>query len=497
MINCSMAATFGIVLFISWVNLLLLLLLSYSVHSRTIIENLPGFDGPLPFKLETGYTGIGERDDIQIFYYFVESERNPREDPVVIWIPGGPGCSTLRTFFYQHGPLKFNYMKSTGKKMMLELNPYSWTKVSNVLYLDTPVGAGFSYARTSNALKSSDTISSKHVYDFLRKWFNDHPGFMSNPVYIGGVSYSGIVVPIITQEIYNGNEAGNKPEINIKGYFLGNPLTDRDIDSNSKIPYAYEVALLSRQLYESAREHCSGDYMNPMNALCARDLDRVEECLKYIYEHHILEPICESSEDEASSPLVLYSLPQPRCREETYNYNIIWANEKDVQRALGVREEETYNYNIIWANEKDVQRALGVREGTVKEWEQCDGDHYLFGKNDTDTYSYNVASSIAYHRNLTNKNCRALIYSGDHDLVFPHIGTEKWIHSLNLTVESEWAPWFVEQQVAGYETTYSDNNYSLAFATVKGAGHNAPEFKPKECLAMVDRWFSGNSLKWL
>nr|XP_017224283.1 PREDICTED: serine carboxypeptidase-like 12 isoform X3 [Daucus carota subsp. sativus] len=412
MINCSMAATFGIVLFISWVNLLLLLLLSYSVHSRTIIENLPGFDGPLPFKLETGYTGIGERDDIQIFYYFVESERNPREDPVVIWIPGGPGCSTLRTFFYQHGPLKFNYMKSTGKKMMLELNPYSWTKVSNVLYLDTPVGAGFSYARTSNALKSSDTISSKHVYDFLRKWFNDHPGFMSNPVYIGGVSYSGIVVPIITQEIYNGNEAGNKPEINIKGYFLGNPLTDRDIDSNSKIPYAYEVALLSRQLYESAREHCSGDYMNPMNALCARDLDRVEE-------------------------------------------------------------------------------------GTVKEWEQCDGDHYLFGKNDTDTYSYNVASSIAYHRNLTNKNCRALIYSGDHDLVFPHIGTEKWIHSLNLTVESEWAPWFVEQQVAGYETTYSDNNYSLAFATVKGAGHNAPEFKPKECLAMVDRWFSGNSLKWL
>ncbi|KAL1802028.1 hypothetical protein ACET3Z_030675 [Daucus carota] len=462
-----MARRLGVVLFI----LLSQLLSSYSVHSRTIVENLPGFDDPLPFKLETGYVGIGQNEDIQLLYYFVESGRNPNEDPLMLWIAGGPVCSTLGAFFRENGPLQFDYKKSTEEKPVLELNPYSWTKVLNIIYLDTPVGAGFSYAKSYHASKTSDTLSSKHVYEFLRKWLNDHRRFMSNPFYMGGVSYSGITIPLIIQEIHNGNEDGNRPEINLKGFLIGNPLTDRNIDFNSRIPYAYKVALISGQLYESAKEHCSGDYINSKNALCARDLRRVDECLEFIYDNHILEPVCASSENAASNPLLLQPLSRSWCREDNYVYN------------------------VKWANDDDVQRALGIRQGIVKDWVQCNGDHYEIGKNDTDTYSYNAESSLPYHRNMTRESYRALIFSGDHDSVFPHVGTEIWIQSLNLTVESEWAPWFVDQQVAGYQTTYSHNNYSLTYATVKGAGHTASEYKPKECLVMVDRWFTHNSLK--
>lgn len=49
-------------------------------------------------------------------------------------------------------------------------------------------------------------------------------------------------------------------------------------------------------------------------------------------------------------------------------------------------------------------------QGTVKEYEECNTDHYLVGKNDTNTYSYNVAISVPYHRNLTKKSCRALVF---------------------------------------------------------------------------------------
>lgn len=51
------------------------------------------------------YVEVGEKEDVVLFYYFVESERNPADDPLLIWIAGGPGCSTLRSFFFQIGEL--------------------------------------------------------------------------------------------------------------------------------------------------------------------------------------------------------------------------------------------------------------------------------------------------------------------------------------------------------------------------------------------------------
>ncbi|GKD99035.1 peptidase S10, serine carboxypeptidase, alpha/beta hydrolase fold protein [Tanacetum coccineum] len=73
----------------------------------------------------------------------------------------------------------------------------------------------------------------------------------------------------------------------------------------------------------------------------------------------------------------------------------------------------------------------------------------------------------------------------------PHLGTLKWIQSLDLTITgSDWDAWYSDDQVAGYKTAYAHNNYSLVFATVKGGGHTVPEYKPKQCFDMVNRWFA-------
>ncbi|KAJ0846981.1 putative peptidase S10, serine carboxypeptidase, alpha/Beta hydrolase [Helianthus annuus] len=88
------------------------------------------------------------------------------------------------------------------------------------------------------------------------KWFESHPEFVSNPFYVGGDSYSGIPVPIITHLISDGNEAGNEPYINLKGYILGNPFTFPE-QSNYKIRFANGMGLISDELYKVIVPHVS------------------------------------------------------------------------------------------------------------------------------------------------------------------------------------------------------------------------------------------------
>ncbi|CAN6685480.1 unnamed protein product [Malus baccata var. baccata] len=466
--------------------LLLMALLNTNVASTSnIITTLPGFPGNLPFKLETGYVGVGNMDDVQLFYYFIESEGSPEYDPLVLWLTGGPGCSAFSGLIYENlGPLSFDYANSIGNKPKFKLNPYSWTKVANIIFLDAPVGSGFSYAKTwTGYTNMSDTLSAAQTYEFLRKWLMDHPKFFNNQLYVAGDSYSGIVVPIIVQEISDGNHDDNVPPINIKGYVLGNPATDLDKDEDSRILFAYLKALISDELYQSLETNCNGEYINvdPNNALCVDDLEIYNEvsgniCTEDIRAAQILEPSCT-----VTSPKSMGSIWNPDHLSDRDSKNTLLTS-SGLPR-LWCRE---YNYifSEIWANDKTVQDALHVREGTIEEWVRC---NYSL----QDSCIKDVSSSLVYHENLIKKGYRVLIYSGDHDMVVPYVGTLAWIESLNLTVDSRWRPWFVSGQIAGYSVQYSHiTNYKLTFTTIKGAGHTAPEYKPEECLAMISRWFA-------
>ncbi|XP_019165304.1 PREDICTED: serine carboxypeptidase-like 13 [Ipomoea nil] len=461
--------------------LVLLLLFSATTFSHTVVDTLPGFPGKLPFKLQTGYIGVGQFQEVQLFYYFIESEKSPESDPLLLWLSGGPGCSSLAGLLYEIGPFTINYANSTGDIPALEMNQYAWTKVANIIFLDQPAGTGFSYAKTPEAYMSNDTISAQLAYDFLIQWLLDHPNFLSNPLYIAGDSYMGIIVPQIVRKIYDGLESGIEPRLNIKGYVEGNPVTHKYADPNGVIEYAYRMGLLSDNLYKSTKVSCNGDYIgeHPQNAACQFDLQRVLKCTGKINEAQILEPKCSNenllsldvcSVGENQNPTSLL-IPQHWCRDDNYLYSYTWANNKIVQEALHVHED------------------------TVTEWVRCNKSmKYDFGMERAEAYVFNVKSTVDYHRSFINESCRVLIYSGDHDMIIPHVSTEEWIESLKVLVEDEWRPWFVEDQVAGYTMKYSQEDYELTYATVKGAGHTAPEYKPQQCQSMIQRWLSNNRL---
>nr|POE69775.1 serine carboxypeptidase-like 17 [Quercus suber] len=145
-------------------------------------------------------------------------------------------------------PFTFDYANSKTYSPKLKLNPYSWTKVANIIFVDTPVGSGFSYAKTSEGYYISDTLAAAELYEFLRKWLKVHPKFLTNTLYVMGDSYSGIIIPILVQEISDGNEAGREPRMNLKGYVIGNPVTNTNVDLNERIPFAHLKALISDEL---------------------------------------------------------------------------------------------------------------------------------------------------------------------------------------------------------------------------------------------------------
>nr|KAJ0212599.1 hypothetical protein LSAT_V11C400178090 [Lactuca sativa] len=327
--------------------------------SRFLVKELPGLIGELPFTLETGYIGVGDSDDIQLFYYFFESERDPKNDPLILWLTGGPGCSGLSAILYEIGS-KYNICRST-----------CWD--------------GILICENSNILHNKRYISNNACLPFYEK----------------------------------GNEVGEEPNINIK----------------------------------SAKENCHGNYLivDPNNTLCIHDLQVVNKCLERIDIRDILEPSCDTTYTRKYDIFRrgLTSLPHVKkqwCRDDNYLYAAPWANSREVREALHIHEDF-----------KEI------------EWVLCNASLSFVSLNtEPISYTYNVKNVIDYHRRLSYKQCRALVYSGDHDMVVPYFSTLKWLESLNFLVIDDWKPWFVEEQVAGYTIKLNYNyNYNLTFVTVK------------------------------
>ncbi|KAK9941846.1 hypothetical protein M0R45_007539 [Rubus argutus] len=462
-----------------WLHLLLLLLLiSGAAMSQNFTNTLPGYPGELPFSLETGYVGVGDMEEVQLFYYFIESERNPVEDPLLLWLDGGPGCSAFSGLVYEIGPLTFDYAAFNGSVPTFLDNPYSWTQIANIIFVDAPVGTGFTYSTTQEGFYTDDYKYAEAAYQFLRKWLITHPKFSKNPLYIAGDSYSGLIAPQVALKISDANIDEVKPLMNLMGYVLGNPITNLHKDENSRMEYFHRLTLISGELYESIQESCNGEYITPntSNADCVDDIGLVAECTMKVNDANILEPKCSSASPKKSEGM----------KWGIKFFDDITIEENLIQSPTKRRENwcraNNYVLSYMWANDERVQEALSIRNGTITDWKRC---------NKSLAYDSNIVSAVSYHQELIGRGYRSLIYSGDHDMLIPYVGTITWIRDLNLTTVDGWRPWFVDGQVAGFSEKYSNLvSDGLTFATVKGGGHTAPEYMPKQCLEMLDRWLS-------
>jgi len=137
------------------------------------------------------------------------------------------------------------------------------------------------------------------------------------------------------------------------------------------------------------------------------------------------------------------------------------------------------NFGESWLDNPTVQAALHVTAANVNDWSVCAGIGY----------SKTAATVLNLYPNLI-KNYKVLVYSGDVDACVPYNGSEDWVRNLGYPVSDAWRPWLVNDQVAGYVTSYTAA-HPFQFITVKGAGHMVPQYTPQPALEMISRWIKG------
>lgn len=169
-------------------------------------------------KSYSGYLTVDKKFDSNLFFWYFpcKNDNLTASAPLVIWLQGGPGASSMFGLFTENGPYVFN-------KGKLHYRYYSWTNYFNVLYIDNPVGTGFSFTKSDDGYATNQTIIGEHLYEAVTQFLILFPNLQKNGIIISGESYAGKYIPSFAYTISQKSNQ-TEPKINVKGLFIGNPL---------------------------------------------------------------------------------------------------------------------------------------------------------------------------------------------------------------------------------------------------------------------------------
>ncbi|KAG1365677.1 Serine carboxypeptidase-like 27 [Cocos nucifera] len=245
------------------------LLLAAEQESDRITE-LPGQPTNVAFSQYSGYVTVDPRAGRALFYWLVEARPAAQPAPLVLWLNGGPGCSSVAYGASEElGPFRIRPDGYT-----LYLNRHAWNNVANVLFLESPAGVGFSYSNTSMDLYTAgDRRTATDAYVFLVNWFERFPQYQYREFYIAGESYAGHYVPQLSQVIVQKNKGVQNPIINFKGFMVGNAVTDDFHDYVGTFEYWWTHGLISDTTYHNLRATCNLQSSQHPSAECVKNLN--------------------------------------------------------------------------------------------------------------------------------------------------------------------------------------------------------------------------------
>ena len=207
--------------------MLLLPLLVCSQRPQDEVQAFPGFTGPMPSRVFSGYIrATTEGQSFFSHYVLTESQREPTKDPLVLWQQGGPGSSGFGYgYLAELGPYILD-ADSLGNASTPQpkRNYLSWDAISNLLLFEHPPGTGFSYCIDAQekpiACQWNDQTQAKAFYATLVAFYDAWPQYKAHDLKIIGESYAGLLIPFLTHEIYQ--HPDETPARQLRGIAIGN-----------------------------------------------------------------------------------------------------------------------------------------------------------------------------------------------------------------------------------------------------------------------------------
>lgn len=394
-----------------------------------------------------GYFPIKGTHASRMFYLFFESRGNRAEDPVVLWMSGGPGCSSELALFYENGPFKIT------DNLTLEWNEHGWDKASSIIFVDQPIGTGFSYTTDIRDIRHNENGVSEDMYQFLQAFFQAHPEFARNEFFVTGESYAGHYVPAVTSRIHKGNKANEGLLINLKGFAIGNGLTNPEIQYAAYTDFALEMGLIEEIDYQN---------ISSMYPACQQ---AIKKC--------------------GNRGTVTCATAYMECNNI---FNSIMAiigdvNYYDIRSKCTGRLCYDFSNMETYLNEMDVKEALGVGD---REFVSCSS---LVYKNMIIDWMRNLEVGIP---DLLEDGIQLLVYAGEYDLICNWLGNSRWVSAMDWSGKESYATASSRKfLVNGVEAGVFTNSGPLTFLKVHDAGHMVPMDQPKASLEMIRRFTQG------